>query len=286
MAYNLLISDDERNIREGILVSCDWKEIGIGEIFMACNGLEALEIFGEHHIDILLSDIVMPEMDGLELCREVHERYGHVLTYILTGYNDFEYARQAMRSNVLDYILKPVEDEELTAAMQQAVQVLDRRGSRMRQIKSIEKELVDSLTDEARKVLHSFVEDAFSDWGSLPAGNANGQPSSANPIIQKTLDYLEDNLSNEQISLTSIAENYLYLNSHYVGKLFKKEMGVKFSTYLLDRRMKHAVYFIETNPGAKVYEIAEAAGFASNTNYFSTLFRKVMGCRPTEYLGK
>lgn len=285
--YTTMICDDERHIREGILSSCDWDALGIGNILMARNGQEALDILDEKHVDILLSDIVMPEVDGLELCELVSKKHPHIMLYILTGYNDFEYAKQAIRSNVRDYILKPVDSGELEIAMEQAVAELDRRNKRICQITQLEAELNTMLPETASKALRVFMEDAFKDWSSLPsATSGNKKPISSNPTIQKVLEYVESNIANEDLNLSAIAESHLFLNSHYLGKLFKKEMGVKFSIFLLDRRINRAIDFIREHPNAKIYEIAEVTGFGSNPSYFSTLFRKVTGSSPTEFRDK
>lgn len=281
MEYTLLVVEDERYTREGILVSCDWPALGIGKVVAAQNGREALNVLETRPVNILLSDIVMPEIQGLELCEIVSRRFPWVLTFLLTGHSDFEYARGALRSGVQDYILKPVDSEELAAAMSRAVAELDKRGKRLRQADRLKESMKDSQPEEVRRMFLAFCEDAFSDWASLKAIKAD--PPKLHPAVQQVLSYLKEHIADENLSLGRIAETQLFLNSDYLGKLFKREMGVKFSTYLLDQRIRLARDYIRSHPGALVYEIAEAVGFGSNPSYFSALFRRVTGQSPTEY---
>lgn len=106
--YTVLIADDEAIIRKGIASIIDWNSLGFDTILQAENGEEALKLFNDNKIDLLLTDIVMPRMDGLELTERVREKYPDVMIAILSGYDDFEYAQQAVGLGVQEYILKPV----------------------------------------------------------------------------------------------------------------------------------------------------------------------------------
>ena len=109
---NLLVADDEFLIRNGI-VSLDWGRIGITRVLMAFNGLEAKELIDQGKADILLSDIKMPGMSGLELAEYIYKNGKPVKVILLTGFGEFEYAKQAIRNHVSDYILKPIVPENL-----------------------------------------------------------------------------------------------------------------------------------------------------------------------------
>lgn len=107
----ILIVDDEKLERNGIkfLLKREQEEFNILE---AGNGKDALGVLATHHVDILFSDVKMPYMNGLELARQVKEMYPDMELVIFSGYNDFSYAREALRYGVVDYVLKPVDPDE------------------------------------------------------------------------------------------------------------------------------------------------------------------------------
>ena len=115
---NLLIVDDELNIREGLKYCIDWSNYGMEEVITAGSGKDALEGFTRQHFDLVITDIKMPKMDGLELSREILKLYPNVKIILLTGYAEFEYARQAISIGVESYLLKPVDIEELTTLVE------------------------------------------------------------------------------------------------------------------------------------------------------------------------
>ncbi|MFC5403279.1 response regulator transcription factor [Cohnella soli] len=104
----LLIADDDRQIREGIKDGIDWFAIGIDEVMTASNGLEALDMFTESLPEIVLTDVKMPGIDGLELLKRVKEIRPATKVVILSGYNDFEYLKKAVQLDAVDYEMKPV----------------------------------------------------------------------------------------------------------------------------------------------------------------------------------
>ncbi len=109
-----LIVDDEPFIRQGLRVLIDWEKYGYEIVDEAENGIKAIEKIKEKDIDLVITDIKMPEMDGLELIEYVYKSIKRKVNFIvLSGYCEFEYARKAIRYNVQDYILKPIQREEL-----------------------------------------------------------------------------------------------------------------------------------------------------------------------------
>ncbi|HAB61789.1 MAG TPA: two-component system response regulator, partial [Lachnospiraceae bacterium] len=111
---SIMIVDDEPFIREGLKVVINWEEHGFHIIAEASNGKEALDILDEKEIDLVIADIRMPIYDGLELIELAKKKKGRRTKYvILSGYNDFEYVRKALNQNVSDYILKPIQKDEL-----------------------------------------------------------------------------------------------------------------------------------------------------------------------------
>lgn len=123
--YTLLAADDEYAIREG-LASFHWDKLGFRLCGSVRNGLQALEIIREHRPDVVLTDIKMPKLDGLQLTGQVRAIHPACKLVILTGYKDFEYAKTAIAYGVRDYLLKPVDLKELEAVFIKLRQELDR----------------------------------------------------------------------------------------------------------------------------------------------------------------
>lgn len=103
----VLIVDDEFIIRQGIEFLIDWKNEGYELAGKCNNGFDALKILEQEPIDIIISDIVMPEMDGIELTRQVHNKYPDTRVIILSSYSDFDYVKNTFQQGAVDYILKP-----------------------------------------------------------------------------------------------------------------------------------------------------------------------------------
>ena len=123
--YKILVVDDEKMIRMGIKKVIDWESIGIQEVFTAASAREALAIIEEYQPEIMITDIQMSEMTGLQLIAEARKRQPQLRVLVLTGYDSFEYARQSLRLQVQDFFLKPVDEEVLTKAVKEQVGYLD-----------------------------------------------------------------------------------------------------------------------------------------------------------------
>lgn len=109
---NLLVADDEMAIRRGML-SLPWTSIGIEEVYEAENGLQAKDILRQKRVDIIISDIKMPGLTGLELAEYVKEYDLDTAVILLTGFSDFSYAQKAIRNEVFDYMLKPLRPKDI-----------------------------------------------------------------------------------------------------------------------------------------------------------------------------
>ena len=127
----LLIVEDEENIRNLLKLSVDWEAVGINVVGEASTGLEALGLVEELLPDIVLTDIEMPYMDGLALSQRIYERHNDIVVIILTAHDHFEYAQQALLSNVFNYLLKPIDKEKLEQAFTEAVRQIETRRAKL-----------------------------------------------------------------------------------------------------------------------------------------------------------
>ncbi|QJD83848.1 response regulator [Cohnella herbarum] len=120
----MIIVDDEAHWADNLSMNKPWHTLGIEQVHKAYSAQEALRIIETHPIDIVISDVLMPEMTGIELIGEIRERDKNIKCIILSGHSDFEYAKEALRHQAVDYLLKPPTDEELLGAVQSAVEQL------------------------------------------------------------------------------------------------------------------------------------------------------------------
>ena len=118
---SVLLVDDEILALRHLQAAIDWQRLGLRVAAAVTNGLDALEVIRNRKIDILITDIKMPGMDGLELCRKIRETDAEMQIILLTGYSDFDYALQAIRFQAVDYCLKPIDTEKLTQTLTAAV---------------------------------------------------------------------------------------------------------------------------------------------------------------------
>lgn len=124
--YKLLIVDDEAIIREGMKNLVPWPELNIAEVFTAGSAREALDILEEHEPEIMITDINMPEISGIELIEKAYAVQPLMRAIVLTGYDYFEYARDAVRLHVQDYLLKPIDEKALIESVKRQIEALDR----------------------------------------------------------------------------------------------------------------------------------------------------------------
>ena len=139
--FSFLVVEDEDMIRNKILNNINWKENGFNNVFSASNGIEALEIVDRTNIDIIITDIQMPEMSGIELIRKIKQRTKRVKVIIITAYAEFEYAKESIKLNVDDFILKPFRSKDLLEIVKKIVEEIIRERSEKDEIESLRKQL-------------------------------------------------------------------------------------------------------------------------------------------------
>lgn len=514
--YKVLLVDDERVILDGISKIVNWSGVGTELIGTARNGIEAYEFIMLHQPDIVITDILMPGMDGLQLIEKTREHNLPVQFIMLSGFSDFDYARQAIRYGVKEYLLKPCNEASIEKAITDLIRDMDRLKSKeqfmerlqveLRQVlphakEQLFKEFVTNKTygrrdlaqygdllgipseqmtvrliviepegrhefehlfalkniaqdifgkdilllsttigsqvilmvkdalqkehlyrhieemkctfydfykldtsialsdadhikharsmykdalaclnhrfylaegglitkqdivdaaggkgtdtdigfDEERlglllkagrsKDVRELINDFFERLSSMRLDAAMAKTyvitlylsimrheperikrmmeeierlnhiqtlsglqevvtetalaisekhyesnrSKHSAIIRKVLDIIHQHLSDPELTLSSVASEMLYMNPDYLGKLFKKETGEKFSNYVMKLRMEKAIEMIMDTSDVKIFEIAESLGYGDNPQYFSKVFKKYTGMTPSEF---
>jgi two-component system response regulator YesN len=159
--YKVLIIDDEEPLREAINILGDWKGLGVDEVLEATDGNAGLAMLREHKIDLALIDMKMPELNGSQLLQIAEREFPDLMLIVISGYNDFEYTRQAIRSKVVDYLLKPVNRGDLNGALRKAIDVLE--AKRRKQSEFINKDITlnMSLPKLKEKMYLSIIERSF-----------------------------------------------------------------------------------------------------------------------------
>ena len=128
--YKILFADDEENVLRYLPIAIDWETLGIGEMRTASDGKDALTQAKEFQPDIALVDVEMPGMDGLEFCRRVLKILPKLKLVIVSAFDRFDYAKRAIEIGVVDYILKPVDEEELEKLISKIVNNLNKSKKR------------------------------------------------------------------------------------------------------------------------------------------------------------
>jgi len=142
---NLLIVDDESHVVDRLSTTVNWGRIGINHVYRAYSGQEALTILEQFSIDIVITDIQMPGMTGLELIAEIKRYWSKTKCILLSGYSDFQYAKEAIQHQVEDYLLKPVSEEELLSTVKRLMDKLIAEWEQLLSVRNLSKTLKDNL---------------------------------------------------------------------------------------------------------------------------------------------
>lgn len=235
----------------------DWKAEGFEQVLSAQNGQEARELLEREEIDIIISDIRMPGLSGLELAGYIREYQKSTMVILLTGFSDFQYAQEAIRQQVYDYILKPIKTDELAASVRRAVSILEQKRYSRKVVREHE-DMVGAF-DAAEQILYSF--------------------RGANPQVMDMLTYIAQNYSGD-ITLNALAEQY-HFTAIYLSRLIKRETGYSFVDILTGIRLMNAGYLLKENK-QKINMICDRTGF-HDSRYFSQVFKRIFDSTPGEY---
>jgi two-component system response regulator YesN len=172
--YNILIVDDEATVRHSIINNTNWNSLGFDCVGDCENGSEAIEEIDKFQPDVVLTDIAMPYVDGLQLTKYILEKYPRIKVIILTGYDDFDYAQQAVKLKAYDFILKPITADELRKLLVKLKENLDEEIRKLQNISKIEKQVKESMPLLKERFLNRLV---------------SGHPNEGN--IENKLEYFD-----------------------------------------------------------------------------------------------
>lgn len=127
--HDILLVDDERAVLESLQSALDWSEYGFGQVLTAQSAQEAMQLMEQHEISLLILDILMPGMNGLEMLRLIRAQYPNMHCILISAHSKFEYAREALRLNVENYLLKPVDLNELRETVQRAAENIEKESA-------------------------------------------------------------------------------------------------------------------------------------------------------------
>lgn len=251
MTKNILIVDDEPRTRQGLQRTLESWNTGEFTILTADSGEEVMSIAEKMKIHILLSDIRMPEMNGLQLLKKMKEKGFSPVVIVISAYSEFEYAQEALRLGVINYLLKPIGKKKLIEAVEEAVKVME---------KQVRVVMIEKVVDE--KIV-----------------NTNNKMDSTKDTIRKAITYIDQHLKDE-LTLKDVA-SHVHLNPSYFSVLFKEQANLNFSEYVTRRRIQRAKeLLVSTN--LPINEIAEEVGYKTS-KYFIKIFKEIEGITPSTY---
>ncbi len=250
--YRVMIIDDEMSARRLLQVSVNWQSLDMELAGEAASGIEAVNIIDEIQPDIVFVDISMPFMNGIEFIEIATKRYADLMIIVLTGFDDFEYARQCIRLPVVEYMLKPIVRQEVTEVLTKIKEKLDKHDTRT---EKIEQQITPSDIEKIEQQI---------------------TPSD----IEKIRQYLRDNFTDSKINLTSVAQHFGF-NPSYLSRKFKQETGKSFVEFLIKCRMERAIGLAGTS--RKMFCTANDVGIP-DPNYFGRCFKKYTGSSYSDYV--
>ena len=256
----ILIADDE--VIERLVLEKKLKKYYKEEhlILVAQNGRQVLEIYEREHPQILILDIEMPGINGLQAAQEIRKKDKACNIIFLTAFDEFSYAKAAISVHALDYLLKPCDERELINAVDESIRLALPESSQTR-LKASEQ------TQNASSLKKSSGQE-------LPKEQQEGDEQQEEFRTFITQHYMED------IAVKDIA-GYFGYSEAYFCKLFKQYFGHSFVSYLTEYRMRRAEDLISTS-SLSIKEIGIAVGYP-DPNYFTKVFRRVRGVSPSGF---
>ena len=268
--YRVLLVDDEQIERMALAKKIDRYYGDKVEIYHAVNGREAVAMCGEQKNDIVIMDISMPEMNGVMAAKYIRKMDDECSIICLSAYDDFEYARNAIKVRALDYLLKPCDMNDLLAVMDTALQKLD-------------KENAFNGNSISGKEQNKETQIDGSNYNNVRENRPKRTDNVRNSDEQTTIKYLKEYVENNyiyDISMQEAAEEMGYSDA-YFSKLFKQYFNQNFTAYLTEYRIKKAKELL-SNTNHSIKDISRMVGY-TDSNYFAKIFKRLVGEIPSKY---
>lgn len=262
--FSLAIVDDEPSIRQGLSRYVDWPRLGFSVRASFADGREFLAHHRTRPFDAVLTDIRMDDVSGLDLARELEREWPRTCVVVMSGYREFDYAREALQHRVREYLVKPIDIELLEAAFLRVRGELAEARRKARADGAPESQRGWPLFDEVRD---SVREDRAADGGDPDA------------LSRRAMEYIGIHHARD-ISLEDVAGAFR-LNPAYFSRLFKARTGKCFIEYLTEVRLAHAAALL-AGEGVRVREVGPKVGYR-NGKYFTQVFKQAFGVTPQEY---
>lgn len=242
---SVVIVEDEYYVRKGLVQTFDWASLDCEVIGEAANGREGEQIIIELKPDLVIADIEMPVVNGIEMVKALKSKQCKSEYIFLTAHQKFSYVHSALKLEAMDYLLKPFSYDDLAECIRKVKIRLNKVDS------ETAKTLL--LTEETMNAKSLYIKDA--------------------------INYVREHYS-EDITIPGMAQ-HLNISEAYFCRLFKKETGYTFGRYLTHYRIHVAAQMLTRLP-IKVSDAAEQTGF-TDPNYFSSTFKRIMHMSPSKY---
>ncbi|MDH6367347.1 MULTISPECIES: response regulator [unclassified Breznakia] len=253
MVYKVLVVEDEEIIRKGLIYNTNWAALDCVVIGEAGDGEEAIEAIKSKEPDIVLVDVNMPVVNGLDMLKATKD-YSYV-AIVLSGYAEFSYAQEAIRLGVTRYLTKPVQEQELVAAINSAKKKIQKNR------------FVSENQEELQKVKEMEVI-------AIP------KAAHKDELVEKMLNYI-DMYYQDRIQMRDLADAFNY-SEVFLNKRFKHVVGTTFIDFLNKYRVQVSLKYLKE----KQYTLEEIGAFVGipDPKYFRVVFKRYVGYSPREFI--
>jgi len=248
LTIRTIVVEDEELILNNVVKKIQAADPAFRIVATALDGAAAWRLLQDAPVDLLVTDIHLPVIDGLELIKRTHQKFPKVQKIIVSGYNEFEYAKHALQYEVADYLLKPVKTKELELVLAKV---------------------------KAKAALEGEQREAAAKVSKL-----DGASAAPEQIVQSVQLFLKANFAKE-LNLEDISRQFNF-NPSYLTKIFIKHTGEPPSKYLITLRIHEAKHLLQTTKELSVKEVGERVGYP-DPYYFSRIFKQVTGVTPSEF---